>query len=238
MTKSGRYAAASPCMQWAMVMVLLAGCSGGAEAPPDAAPASTVEAPAAASPASGTTAEHTVLVMGDSLSAGYGMAAAEGWVALAARQLEAGHPGWRMVNASISGETTAGGAARIEDELARVEPDVVVIALGANDGLRGLPLLQSRVNLSRMVRAAKAADAEVLLVGMRMPPNLGQAYTEGFAANYREIADAEDVALLPFLLEPVASDRDAFQDDNLHPTAEVQPLLRDHVWRALEPLLD
>ena len=238
MTKSGRYAAAWPRMQWAMVMVLLAGCSGGAEAPPDAAPASTVEAPAAASPASGTTAEHTVLVMGDSLSAGYGMAAAEGWVSLAARQLEAGHPGWRMVNASISGETTAGGAARIEGELARVEPDVVVIALGANDGLRGLPLLQSRVNLSRMVRAAKAADAEVLLVGMRMPPNLGQAYTEGFAANYREIADAEDVALLPFLLEPVASDRDAFQDDNLHPTAEVQPLLRDHVWRALEPLLD
>lgn len=237
MTKSGRYAAASPCMQWAMVMALLAGCSGGAEAPPDAAPVSAVEAPIEASRAT-EAAEHTVLVMGDSLSAGYGMAASEGWVALAGRQLEAGHPGWRMVNASISGETTAGGAARIDGELARVKPEVVVIALGANDGLRGLPLPQSRANLAGMVRAAKAAGAEVLLVGMRMPPNLGQAYTEGFEANYREIAEAEDVVLLPFLLEPVASDRAAFQDDNLHPTAEAQPLLRDHVWRALEPLLD
>ena len=243
MTKSGRYAAASPRMQWAMVMVLLAGCSGGAEAPSDAAPAPAVDtpvvaAPAASSTATETTAEHTVLVMGDSLSAGYGMAASEGWVALAGAKLEAGHPGWRMVNASISGETSAGGVARIDGELARVKPDVVVIALGANDGLRGLPLPQSRANLAGMVRAAKAAGAEVLLVGMRMPPNLGQAYTEGFEANYREIAETEDVALLPFLLEPVASDRAAFQDDNLHPTAEVQPLLRDHVWRALEPLLD
>ena len=114
----------------------------------------------------------------------------------------------------------------------------MVVALGANAGLRGLPLEQTRANLVRMVRAAKAAGAEVLLVGMRMPPNLGQAYTEGFEANYREVAAAEDVPLLPFLLEPIARARRAFQDDNLHPSAAVQSQLRDHVWPALEPLLE
>jgi len=244
MTKSGRYAAPRPCMQWAMVMVvatLLTACDGTTDAPGQAvAPAPEVEsndvATVPATPAAA--AEHIVLVMGDSLSAGYGMAAPQGWVALAGEKLKAGHPGWGIVNASISGETSAGGVARIDDELARVDPDVVVVALGANDGLRGLPLLQTRTNLSRMVGKAKASGAEVLLVGMRMPPNLGQAYTEGFEANYRDVAAQHDVALLPFLLEPVASDRAAFQDDNLHPTAEVQPLLRDHVWQALEPLLE
>ena len=250
MMKPGRYAVAWPRMQWAMVMVvLLAGCGAPEESPPGSQPetaagtpvaeATAVEAPAVEAPAvDATVAKRTVLVMGDSLSAGYGMAASQGWVALAGQKLAAEHPGWRMVNASISGETTAGGAARIEAELARVEPEVVVVALGANDGLRGLPLEQSRDNLARMVRAAKAAGAEVLLVGMRMPPNLGPAYTEGFEANYRAIAAAEDVPLLPFLLEPIARDRGAFQDDNLHPNAAVQPQLRDHVWPALEPLLD
>lgn len=244
MTKPDRYAAAWPRMQWAMVMVvglLLAACDRNTGATgPSAAPAPAVEstavAPAPAAPAAA--ADHAVLVMGDSLSAGYGMAASQGWVALVAERLATGHPGWRIVNASISGETSAGGAARIDDELARVDPDVVVIALGANDGLRGLPLAQTRANLSRMVGRAKASGAEVLLVGMRMPPNLGQAYTEGFEANYRDVAAQHDVALLPFLLEPVAADRAAFQDDNLHPTADAQPLLRDHVWVALEPLLE
>jgi len=239
MSKSGRYAVAWPRMQWAMVMVLLlAGCGAPAEAPRESAPDRAVVAPVAEAPVVDTVAERTVLVMGDSLSAGYGMAASQGWVALAGQKLAAEHPGWRMVNASISGETTAGGAARIDAELARVEPEVVVVALGANDGLRGLPLEQTRANLVRMVRAAKAAGAEVLLVGMRMPPNLGQAYTEGFEANYHEVAAAEEVVLLPFLLEPIARDRGAFQDDNLHPGAAVQPQLRDHVWPALEPLLE
>ena len=247
MTKSGRYAAAWPRMQWAMVMVLLlAACGAPAESPPgardarpEARPDTVAGTPVAeASIVDAAVAERTVLVMGDSLSAGYGMAASQGWVALAGQKLAAEHPGWRMVNASISGETTAGGAARIDAELARVEPEVVVVALGANDGLRGLPLEQTRANLVRMVRAAKAAGAEVLLVGMRMPPNLGQGYTQGFEANYRAIAAAEEVALLPFLLEPIARDRGAFQDDNLHPGAAVQPQLRDHVWPALEPLLE
>lgn len=182
-------------------------------------------------------AERTVLVFGDSLAAGYGMAASEGWVALLGERLAASKPGWTVANASISGETTAGGVSRIGKALARTKPDVVVIELGANDGLRGLPLAQTRANLERMVRASKDAGAKVLLVGMRMPPNLGRAYTEGFEANFREVATAESVALLPFLLEPVAADRANFQADNLHPTAEVQPQLLDHVWKALEPLL-
>ncbi|GAF88227.1 unnamed protein product, partial [marine sediment metagenome] len=112
-------------------------------------------------------------------------------------------PGWRAVNASISGETTAGGAARIAGELQRNKPAVVVIELGSNDGLRGLPLAQSRANLERMIQAAQAAKAQVLLIGMRMPPNLGREYTEGFERNYRELAQKYSAPLLPFLLEPV-----------------------------------
>jgi acyl-CoA thioesterase-1 len=147
------------------------------------------------------------------------------------------NPGWRVMNASISGETTAGGAARIEGELKRVRPKVVVIALGANDGLRGLPLAQTRANLDRMIRAAKQGGARVLLVGMRMPPNYGRDYTQGFEANYGALAKQESVALVPFLLEPVAADRANFQADNLHPVASAQPKIRDHVWKGLSPLL-
>ncbi|MCF7222280.1 arylesterase [Marilutibacter chinensis] len=180
----------------------------------------------------------TVLVMGDSLSAAHGLAAAEGWVALTAARVAKVRPGWKIVNASIGGETTAGGASRIEGELRRHRPAVVVIELGANDGLRGLPLAQSRANLERMIDAAKGAGARVLLIGMRMPPNLGRAYTEGFADNYAALARAHELAFVPFLLEPIALDRGAFQDDNLHPVAAAQPRLRDHVWPALEPLLD
>lgn len=179
----------------------------------------------------------TVLVMGDSLAAGYGLAASQGWVALTADRIARDKPGWRVVNASISGETTAGGAARIAGELKRTKPAVVVIELGANDGLRGLPLAQSRANLERMVRASKDAGAKVLLIGMRMPPNLGREYTQGFADNYTALAKQYDVALLPFLLEPIALDRNAFQADNLHPVASAQPKLRDHVWKVLAPLL-
>lgn len=179
----------------------------------------------------------TVLVMGDSLSAGYGLAATQGWVTLTADRIAKSKPGWRVVNASISGETTAGGAARIDGEIKRNKPAVVVIELGANDGLRGLPLAQSRANLDRMIRASKAAGAKVLLIGMRMPPNLGREYTQGFSDNYAALAKQHGVALLPFLLEPIALDRNAFQDDNLHPVASAQPKLRDHVWTQLEPLL-
>jgi acyl-CoA thioesterase-1 len=178
-----------------------------------------------------------VLVMGDSLSAAYGLTPQQGWVALTAERLRTEHPGWTVANASISGETTAGGASRIAAELARHKPAVVVIELGANDGLRGLGLEQTRTNLERMVVAAKQAGARVLLLGMRIPPNYGPQYTQGFERNYRELAEKHAVALLPFFLEPIATDRSAFQADNLHPVAEAQPKLRDHVWSALTPLL-
>ena len=178
-----------------------------------------------------------VLVMGDSLSAAYGLTPEQGWVALTDRRLKARNPGWRVANASISGETTAGGASRIAGELARHKPAVVVIELGANDGLRGLPLAQTRANLERMIVASKQSGARVLLVGMRMPPNFGPQYTQGFERNYSDLAKAHGTALLPFLLEPIATDRSAFQSDNLHPVAAAQPRLRDHVWLALAPLL-
>ena len=179
----------------------------------------------------------TILVMGDSLSAGYGMSAAEGWVALLQQRLRREAPGWRVVNASISGETSAGGASRIAQAVVREQPDVVIIALGANDGLRGLPLADARRNLARMIGASQHVGAQVLLIGMRMPPNLGADYTRGFEDNYRLLAETFDTALLPFLLAPVAEDRTNFQDDNLHPTVEAQPKILDHVWPALRPLL-
>lgn len=179
----------------------------------------------------------TVLVMGDSLSAAYRLPTSKGWVALTADRIAKEIPGWKIVNASVSGETTAGGRSRIARELKRTQPDVVVIELGANDGLRGLPLAQSRANLDAMVTAAKAAGAKVLLIGMQLPPNFGGAYTKGFEENFRVVAKKHDVAFLPFLLEPIKTDRQAFQSDNLHPTAAAQPKLRDHVWPALAPLL-
>ena len=188
-------------------------------------------------PATTATAPRTVLVIGDSLSAAYGLSAEQGWVALTAARIAASQPGWRVVNASVSGETTAGGAARVVREVVRHRPAVVVIALGANDGLRGLPLRQTRTNLARMIGAAQGVNAKVLLVGMRMPPNYGAAYTQEFERGYVELAKRFDTALLPFLLAPIATDRSAFQADNLHPVAGAQPKLRDHVWQALAPLL-
>ena len=179
----------------------------------------------------------TVLVLGDSLSAGYGLAANQGWVTLTAQKLGKTHPGWRVVNASISGETTAGGAARIAGELQRNRPAVVGIELGANDGLRGLALSQTRANLDKIIALSRASGAKVLLVGMRMPPNFGATYTRGFESIFPELARKHRTALLPFFLAPVAADRNNFQADNLHPTAAAQPRLRDHVWPALAPLL-
>ena len=200
-----------------------------------------VSAAAVAGPVPEATARpapaRTVLVRGDSLSAAYGLASNQGWVALTARRMAASHPGWKVVNASISGETTAGGAARIAGELKRHRPAVVVVELGANDGLRGLPLAQTRANLERIVRASQEAGARVLLLGMRMPPNFGPAYTQGFEANFKDLARTYRTGLLPFFLEPIAMRRTNFQADNLHPTAAAQPLLRDHVWPVLAPLL-
>ncbi len=183
------------------------------------------------------TATHTLLVMGDSLSAAYGLDVSQGWVALTAADMRGSHAAWRVVNASVSGETTAGGAARIKAELARTRPAVVVIELGANDGLRGLPNSVTRANLGHMIEATQAAGARVLLIGMRLPPNYGRAYTTEFAGLYPGLAKQFGTALLPFLLSPIALDRSAYLADNLHPNAAAQPALKSHVWKALEPLL-
>ena len=179
----------------------------------------------------------TVLVLGDSLSAGYGLAINQGWVALTAQRMRASHPGWRVVNASISGETTAGGASRVGAEIARSRPSVVVVELGANDGLRGLAVAQTRANLERIIRTAKGANAKVLLIGMRLPPNFGTQYTRAFEQTFVELSKQYQTAFLPFMLEPVAANRGNFQDDNMHPTAAAQPKLRDYVWTGLKPLL-
>ncbi|MEN1958393.1 arylesterase [Luteimonas changyuni] len=196
-------------------------------------------APASARQADGSDdTRRTVLVMGDSLSAGYGLAADEGWVSLLAARLAHDYPGCRIANASISGETSAGGSARVVGEVLHHHPAVVVIALGANDALRGLPLAELHRNLARMVGASQHVGAEVLLVGMRMPPNLGPEYARGFERVYERLAAFFDIPLLPFLLEPVARDRTSFQDDNLHPTAAAQPAIAAHAWQALVPLLN
>jgi len=181
-----------------------------------------------------------VLVVGDSLSAEYGLARGSGWVALLEQRLARERIAARVVNASISGETSAGGRTRLPALLARERPRVVVIQLGANDALRGLALDATRDNLAAMLRAVRGAGARALLVGMQMPPNYGRRYAEQFAALYGELARAEGVALVPFLLAGVADAPDPlalFQPDRIHPSAQAQPILLDNVWPALRASL-
>jgi len=177
------------------------------------------------------------LIFGDSLSAGYGIAADRSWPSLLGQRLVENRLRYTVTNASISGETTAGGRARLPAALERNRPTVVIIALGANDGLRGLPLAQMRDNLAAMVQAARSQQAKVLLVGMKLPPNYGPDYAEAFEQAFVQVARQEKVALLPFLLAPIALETEAFQADGLHPTAAAQPKILDHVWTALKPLV-
>jgi acyl-CoA thioesterase-1 len=189
----------------------------------------------------------TILVYGDSLSAGFGIAVAQSWPALLGQRLKQngsngsnGSNGaqWTVVNASISGETTAGGRSRLDAALKQFQPQIVILALGANDGLRGLPVKTMSDNLAAMVAAAKKQKARVLLVGMRLPPNYGPDYTRDFETAFSRLSQREKLPLLPFLLEPIAGDRNAFQNDNLHPLAAAQPKLLEHVWKSLKPMLD
>jgi acyl-CoA thioesterase-1 len=182
-------------------------------------------------------AEQRILVFGDSLSAGFGIGVTQSWPALLGQRLQAQGSRYSVTNASISGETTAGGRTRFAAALKQFKPAIVILALGANDGLRGLPVSAIHDNLNFMVKLAKEHQARVLLVGMQLPPNYGPKYTDEFHAAFRNLAKREKIPLLPFLLEPVALDRDAFQADGLHPTAAAQPKLLDHVWSALQPLL-
>jgi acyl-CoA thioesterase-1 len=179
----------------------------------------------------------TILVFGDSLSAAYGIAQNAGWVSLLGQRLKQSQLDYTVANESISGETTAGGAARIQGALARHKPDIVIVELGANDGLRGLPAAQIKVNLNRVIEAAKRSRARVLLVGMQIPPNYGTQYAQAFRRTFEDLAREHKLPLVPFFLQGVADKRDLFQADALHPTAEAQPMILDNVWKQLRPLL-
>ena len=181
-----------------------------------------------------------ILVLGDSISAEYGMARGAGWVALLQKKLTAEKRPWQVINASISGDTTAGGRARLAQQLAQHQPQVLIVELGGNDALRGLPLLQTQANLAAMTEMAQKAGARVLLLGMQVPPNYGADYSRAFAQTFADVAKAKKTALVPFLLKGVGDVPESqkwFQSDRIHPNAQAQPLLLANVWPQLVRLL-
>jgi acyl-CoA thioesterase-1 len=182
--------------------------------------------------------EPVILVFGDSISAGYGLDHVEqGWVELLKTRLKTQGYGYRVVNASVSGETTAGGLARLPRALEVHHPTILILELGGNDGLRALPISQMRANLKAMVESASAAGAKVVLLGMRMPPNYGPEYTEQFRSTFSELANEKKLPLVPFLLNDIALSPKLMQGDQIHPNALGQPILLDNVWPKLLPLL-
>lgn len=181
--------------------------------------------------------EGVLLVVGDSLSAAYGMDPARGWVALLESRLAAAGLPRRVVNASISGDTTRGGLSRLPAALERHRPGVVIVALGGNDGLRGVPVEETERNLAAMIEAARSTGARVVLVGIRLPPNYGPVYTGRFESLFARLAERYGVPLVPFLLEGVATHPDLMLEDGIHPRPEAQPRLLENVWRHLEPVL-
>jgi acyl-CoA thioesterase-1 len=192
---------------------------------------------ALAASGSAYSAPKTVLVVGDSLSAEYGLARGSGWVALLEQKLKAEKLDARIVNASISGDTTSGGRSRLPALLAQHKPSVVVLELGANDGLRGLPVPSAEENLRAMVSLAKQNQAKVLLVGIRMPPNYGRAYTERFTGMYKELSADMKVPLVPYMLQGVDMLPTNFQADRLHPLATAHPVILNNIWPQLAPLI-
>ena len=182
-------------------------------------------------------ADKSILVFGDSVSAAYGIPQARGWVALLGERLKRERPDYSVVNASISGESTGGGAARLGAALDRQRPAVVIIELGANDGLRGMPIAHMKQNLAAMIEQSQKAGARVLLVGMRVPPNYGPEYSGQFASAFDELAKRYRIALVPFLFEDFVEKAGLFQPDRIHPTAEAQPLILERIWKKLRPLL-
>ncbi|MEK6593742.1 MAG: arylesterase [Pseudomonadota bacterium] len=186
-------------------------------------------------PAAGFAA--TIMVYGDSLSAGYGLPQQAGWTNLLPQRLHDDSFDYKVVNASISGETTLGGKNRIAQALSAHQPAIVILALGANDGLRGHNLETVRANLDAIIQACSKRNARVLLVGMRLPPNYGAAYTEKFHGIFRTLAQRRQLPLVPFLLDGFADNAALFQADGIHPTAQAQPLILENVWKILRPLL-
>lgn len=179
----------------------------------------------------------TVLVFGDSLSAGYGIDVDQSWASLLQSRLHEQGYEHRVVNASISGETTEGGATRIQSAIETFEPALIILELGGNDGLRGLPLEVTRDNLAEMIGRSRAAGAEVIISEIHIPPNYGRVYTERFNAIFHELAAEQGVTLLPFLLEDVALEPGMMQNDGVHPTAAAQPVILDAVWEVMAPML-
>ena len=182
-------------------------------------------------------AAQTILVLGDSISAGYGLAQGEGWVTLLEQRIQRDKLDYQVVNASISGETTLGGLNRISAALEEHHPAVVIVALGGNDGLRGNPLEETRHNLIAIVEACRKAGAKVVIAGMRIPPNYGRVYTRRFEGLYAEVARQQNVSLVPFMLQGFAEDRKMFQADGVHPTAGAQLRILDNVYHRLRRLL-
>jgi acyl-CoA thioesterase-1 len=182
-------------------------------------------------------AQRSIVVFGDSLSAAYGIAQARGWVALLGERLKGERSDYIVVNASISGETSGGGLSRIHKTLQQHQPSVLVLELGANDGLRGLPVAQMKQNLGAIIEQAQKTGSRVVLVGMKLPPNYGPDYTQTFESAYGELARRYKTALVPFLLEDFADKPDLFQSDRIHPAEAAQPLMLERVWKTLRPLL-
>lgn len=189
---------------------------------------------------SGTSKPNTLLVVGDSLSAEYGIARGTGWVALLDKQLAQEKQTWRVVNASVSGDTTAGGLSRLPRLLKQHQPKLVVIELGGNDALRGFPLKTTESNLTQMAVACRKAEAEVLLIGMQVPPNYGQEYAQAFSRMFVRISQQQRTQLVPFMLKGVADANDPtalFQSDRIHPTAQAHPIILSNVWPVLKKML-
>ena len=182
-------------------------------------------------------AERVLLVLGDSLSAAFGIPAEDGWVALLQQRLDGRTTSWRVVNAGISGDTTAGGVSRLPRLLELHRPDLVVLELGSNDGLRGFGFDQIQANLDRLVKLSRDAGATPLLVGGRLPPNYGSAYADAFHAQFSAVADRQQVPLVPFLMEGVALKRELMLEDGYHPNSAAQPYMLDNVWSMLEPMV-
>lgn len=183
-------------------------------------------------------AAQTLLIVGDSISAGLGIETGQGWASLLEKRLDEQKGSYKVINASISGDTSAGGLSRLSPLLNEHKPDVVLIELGGNDGLRGQSPAQLQQNLASMIDQSKQAGAKVLLLGMRLPPNYGIQYTERFAAVYSSLAEEKKVALVPFFLEGVGGKEQYMQPDGIHPNAAGQPRLLENAWQALQPLLE
>ncbi len=184
-----------------------------------------------------THAAATIMVFGDSLSSGYGLPQGAGWVDLLQQRLARENYDYKVINASISGETTSSARNRIGATLTQHKPEIVVLELGGNDGLRGARIETIRSNLSTIIAACRKRGAKVLLIGMQLPPNYGSAYVEKFRVMYSAVAKAQRAPLVPFLLAGFADDRSVFQPDGIHPNAAVQPRMLDHVWKQLQPML-